>query len=100
MGRRRGGPPMGDLVGKTLGRYQLQERIGQGGMAEVYKAYQVALDRYVAVKILHSFLMEQEGRQERFQREARAVAALRHPNIVQVIDYDISGDIYFMVMEL
>src|SRR6476661_6004932 len=91
---------MGDLTGKTLGRYQIQERLGQGGMAEVYKAYQPQLDRYVAVKVLHSFLLDQESSRRRFQREARAVAALRHPHIVQVIDFDVAGDVYFMVMEL
>ena len=91
---------MGNLTGTTLGRYQIQERLGQGGMAEVYKAYQPALDRYVAVKVLHSFLLEHEVSRRRFQREARAVAALRHPHIVQVIDFDAADDLYFMVMEL
>src|SRR5438270_5199342 len=90
---------MSDLTGKTLGRYRVLERIGRGGMAEVYKGYQASLDRYVAIKVLHSFLLEEEGSRERFQREARAVAALRHPNIVQVFDYDAEGDVYFMVME-
>jgi serine/threonine-protein kinase len=90
---------MSDLIGKTLGRYRLVERIGQGGMAEVYKAFQPALDRYVAVKVLHPFLLEEDGARERFSREARAVASLRHPNIVQVFDYDNEGEIYFMVME-
>src|SRR5215211_7854186 len=91
---------MGNLTGTTLGRYQIQERLGQGGMAEVYKAYQPSLDRYVAVKVLHSFLLEHEVSRRRFQREARAVAALRHPHIVQVIDFDVAADLYFMVMEL
>ena len=60
-------------------------------MAEVYKAYQPSLDRYVAVKVLHPFLLEEAGSRERFQREARAVATLRHPNIVQVFDFDDAG---------
>ncbi|HUS15481.1 MAG TPA: protein kinase [Chloroflexia bacterium] len=90
---------MGDLTGKTLGRYRIMERIGRGGMAEVYKGYQPSLDRYVAVKVLHSFLLEEEDSRERFSREARAVAALRHPNIVQVFDFDEQDGIYFMVME-
>ena len=90
---------MTDLTGKTLGRYRILERIGRGGMAEVYKAYQPSLDRYVAIKVLHPFLLEEDGSRERFQREARAVAALRHPNIVQVFDFDNEGDVYFMVME-
>ncbi|MDQ2805818.1 MAG: protein kinase [Chloroflexota bacterium] len=90
---------MSELTGKTLGRYRVLERIGRGGMAEVYKAYQPSLDRHVAIKVLHSFLLEDEGSRERFSREARAVAALRHPHIVQVFDFDSEGDEYFMVME-
>ncbi len=90
---------MSDLTGKTLGRYRIVERIGRGGMADVYKAYQPSLDRYVAIKVLHPFLLEEDGSRERFQREARAVAALRHPNIVQVFDFEAEGDDYFMVME-
>src|SRR6478672_2334264 len=90
---------MSDLTGKTLGRYRIVERIGRGGMADVYKAYQPSLDRYVAIKVLHPFLLEEDGSRERFQREARSVAALRHPNIVQVFDFDTEGDDYFMVME-
>ncbi len=91
---------MGDLTGQMLGRYEIHERLGHGGMAEVYKAYQPSLDRAVAVKVLHTFLLEQADSRARFAREARAVAALRHPHIVQVIDFDVVGDIYFMVMEL
>src|SRR5690348_14823790 len=90
---------MSDLIGKTLGHYEILERIGQGGMAEVYKGYQRLLDRYVAVKVLHAFMLTEVGSQERFQREARAVAALRHPNIVQVFDFDVANNIYFMIME-
>ncbi len=90
-----------DLVGKRLGKYQLSERLGRGGMAEVYKAYHAALDRYVALKILHPFLGEDPEFKERFEREARNVAQLRHPNIVQVYDFehDPEHDIYYMVME-
>lgn len=90
---------MADLTGKTLGRYRILERIGRGGMAEVYKGYQPSLDRYVAVKVLHAFLLEEADGRDRFRREARAVAALRHPNIIQVFDFDDEGDVYFMVME-
>lgn len=90
-----------DLVGKTLGKYELLERIGRGGMAEVYKAYHAALDRHVAIKILHPFLSEDPAFKERFESEARNVARLRHPNIVQVYDFehDTDRDLYYMVME-
>ena len=86
---------------QTLGKYELRERIGRGGMAEVYKAYHASLDRYVAVKVLHPFLGEDAEFKERFEREARNVAQLRHPNIVQVYDfeYDSERELYYMVME-
>jgi len=90
---------MAELVGRTIGKYRIIERLGRGGMADVYKAYQPGLDRYVAVKVFHSFLAEEEDFIGRFEREATAVAKLRHPNIVQVIDYDHEGDLYYMVME-
>src|SRR5689334_8764068 len=88
-----------DLTGKTLGRYQIMERLGRGGMADVYRAYQPSMDRYVAVKVMHGHLTEDESFITRFKREAQSVGTLRHPNIVQVIDFDIEGDQYFMVME-
>jgi serine/threonine protein kinase len=69
-------------------------------MAQVYRAYHPQLDRYVAIKVLRSDLVEEAEFLSRFRREAQAVAALRHPNIVQVFDFDVQGDIYFMVMEL
>ena len=68
-------------------------------MAEVYKAYQPNLDRYVAVKILHPFLTDDEKFTARFEREAKVVATLRHPNIVQIYDFDFKGDVAYMVME-
>jgi tRNA A-37 threonylcarbamoyl transferase component Bud32 len=90
-----------DLIGKTMGKYELRERIGRGGMAEVYKAYHAALDRYVALKVLHPFLSEDTEFKGRFEREARNVAQLRHPNIVQVYDFDFdpARSLYYMVME-
>ncbi len=89
------------MIGETLGRYRIIEHLGSGGMAEVYKAYHPGLDRYVAVKVLHPFLAQEEDFLTRFQREAKAVAALRHPNIVQVFDFDYDQElnIYYMVME-
>jgi len=86
-------------IGKTIGHYQIVEHLGKGGMAEVYKAYQPALDRYVAIKILHPFVADDETFLARFEREARTVAALRHPNIVRVFDFGHKDDTYYMVME-
>ena len=88
------------LEGKNLGKYRILEPLGRGGMAQVYKAYHPQLDRYVAIKILRSDLVEEVEFLARFRREARAVAALRHPHIVQIYDFDAQGDLYYMVMEL
>lgn len=90
---------MHNLEGKTLGKYRVIEQLGRGGMAIVYKGYHAELDRYVAIKVLQSFLIEGEDFQTRFSREAKTVANLRHPNIVQVFDYDVQDDLPFMVME-
>jgi len=88
-----------DMIGRTLGQYTIVEKLGQGGMAEVFKAYQPALDRYVAIKILHSMVAMDEQFLARFQHEARAVAKLRHGNIVQVYDFGSEDNVYYMVME-
>ncbi|GAB4487105.1 MAG: hypothetical protein OHK0031_11210 [Anaerolineales bacterium] len=89
-----------NLIGETLGKYQILEALGRGGMAQVYKAYHAKLDRYVAIKVLRSDLVEQDEFLARFKREARAVSSLRHPAIVQVFDFDVQDDLHYMVMEL
>jgi serine/threonine protein kinase len=68
-------------------------------MAEVFRAYQESLDRDVAIKIMHSFLADEENFLTRFQREARAMASLNHSNIVSVYDFDVQEGIYYIVME-
>ena len=88
------------LVGQTLGKYRVLEPLGRGGMARVYRAYHPQLDRYVAVKVLRSDLVDDEEFLVRFRREAQAVAGLRHPNVVQVFDFDVEGELTYMVMEL
>ena len=85
--------------GMTLGKYRVLEALGHGGMAWVYRAYHPQLDRYVALKILRSDLVEDAEFLARFQREARAVASLRHPHVVRVFDFDVQDDAYYMVME-
>jgi len=90
---------MQGLIGQTIGRYQITEHLGRGGMAEVYKAYQPSLDRYVAIKVMHTFLADDKDFLIRFEREAKVVATLRHPNIVQVHDFDVQSGQYYMVME-
>lgn len=74
-------------TGETVGPYRVLEQLGQGGMATVYKAYHASLDRYVAIKVLHQAFLEDPNFLARFQREARLVAKLEHPNIVPIYDY-------------
>lgn len=91
---------MEDLAGRTIGGYQIVEQIGKGGMASVYRAYQPSLDRDVAIKVLPPYYAQQdESFLQRFKREARAVAKLRHPNILMVMDYGEEGDLVYIVME-
>ena len=90
---------MQDLTGTVLGRYRLVRLVGRGGMAAVYEAHDPTLDRMVAVKVLASHLVDEEGFLGRFQHEARAVAALRHPSIVHVYDFGSQGGTPYMVME-
>ncbi len=90
---------MQELIGKTLGQYKLVGKIGQGGMAVVYRAYQASLGRNVAIKVLPpQFAMDQDF-VSRFQQEARAVARLKHPNIVTIHDVGVQDGIYYIVME-
>jgi len=90
---------MTNLVGQTLNNYQIIELLGGGGMAQVYKAYHPGLDVYRAIKVIRPEFVNQPGFKERFQREAQAVAKLRHPNIVQAHDYGVQDNLFFMVME-
>jgi len=88
------------LEGQTLGKYRVLEALGRGGMAQVYRGYHPQLDRYVAIKVLRADLVEDEKFLKRFRQEAHAVSGLRHANIVQVFDFDVQDDFYYMVMEL
>ncbi|MEW5938186.1 MAG: serine/threonine-protein kinase [Chloroflexota bacterium] len=86
-------------IGKTLGKVQVEKLLGRGGIAEVYLGTHTALERPVAVKFLHGYFEENTDLFERFQREARVVAGLRHPNIIQVFDYDVAEERPYIVME-
>lgn len=90
---------MDSLVGKQLGKYQILNQIGSGGMARVYKAYQPGLNRFVAIKVLHDHLIAEENFLARFEQEATIIAHLRHPNILQVFDFEQQDGLYYMVME-
>src|SRR5262245_33149454 len=88
-----------DYSGRTLGGYQLVRLIAEGGMGVVYEAVQLNLARRVAVKILNEELARRPEFVQRFQREAKAAAALNHPNMVQVHDFCQTEGVCFLVME-
>lgn len=79
-------------VGQVLDKYELLERVGQGGMAVVYRGLDRSLKRVVAVKILHKHLSDYQEARDRFEREAQAVAKLRHENILEIFDYSGAED--------
>ncbi|QBD79919.1 serine/threonine protein kinase [Ktedonosporobacter rubrisoli] len=81
-------------------RYQLQDPIGRGGMATIYRGRDLRMDRVVAIKVLREVYSTDPKFVTRFQREARAASSLQHPNIVQVYDYGQSDGNYFIVMEM
>lgn len=90
-----------DLEGKILGnRYEIIEKIGNGGMATVYKSKDRVLNRYVAVKILRDEFTTDEEFIKRFRIEAQSAASLTHPNIVSIFDVGNEGNLYYIVMEL
>lgn len=97
----RSGSPRG-LVGTTLGRYEVLEEVGHGGMATVYRARDPRLERDVALKVIHRHLRDNQEIAQRFQHEAKAVAKLRHPTIVEIYDVpDVDDDEErFLVAEL
>jgi len=89
-----------DIIGKRIGRYEIQEHIGEGGMAQVYRAFDPEINRAVALKILKEEHCQDEERKGRFLREGKAAGALTHPNIVTVYDVgELEGAPYIM-MEL
>jgi serine/threonine-protein kinase len=88
------------LIGRRLGAYRIEQPIGAGGMGEVYRAKDTRLGRDVAVKILPAALAADPQRRSRFEREARAVAALNHPNICTIHDVGQDQGLDFLVMEL
>jgi tRNA A-37 threonylcarbamoyl transferase component Bud32 len=88
-----------DLIGHDVGRYHIVERLGAGGMATVYRAYDARLERDVAIKFIRSDIIKDELFLKRFEREAKALARLSHPNIVKVLDYGEHEGSPFLVME-
>lgn len=87
------------MIGKQLGAYHIQSKLGEGGMARVYKAYHERLRRDVAIKVILSQIAEQTGFKARFEREAQLIASLEHPNIVAVYDFGELGNLTYLVMQ-
>ena len=90
------------MIGRTLSHYEILEKIGSGGMGDVYKARDVRLDRTVAVKVLPERFAEsaeRRERRERFHREARAISQLNHPHICTLYDVGSEDDVDYLVME-
>ncbi len=85
-------------LSKKLGKYELRQKLGHGGMGVVYKAYQEDIDRFVALKLFHDYLADDPEIVGRFKREARVLAKLQHPHILTAFDYDQSGGIPYIVM--
>lgn len=88
------------LIGRKLGKYQITEIVGHGGMATVYKGYQEEVDRYVAVKVLPPHPGQNERFIDRFRQEARTIAKLQHPHILPLYDYGNDNDILYLIMPL
>ncbi len=91
---------MSNLIGRTLGHYRIVDQIGAGGMGVVYRAHDERLDRDVAVKVLHEAVAQDIDRLARFEREAKAVARLDHPNILAIHDFGTEDGVTYAVMEL
>ena len=90
---------MAQLIGQDIGRYHIVEQLGEGGMAQVYKAYDHRLERYVAVKVILPSQEQSEMFLKRFEREAKSLAGLSHSNIVRVLDYGEQDGMPYLIME-
>jgi serine/threonine-protein kinase len=91
---------MRDLIGRTLGHYRIVDKIGEGGMGEVYRAHDERLDRDVAVKVLPGEVAQDTERLARFEREAKLLAQLNHNNIATLYGLEVDTDRTYLVMEL
>jgi len=91
---------MSDLIGRTLGHYRIVEKIGEGGMGEVYRAHDERLDRAVAIKVIHEAVAQDADRLARFEREAKLLASLSHQNIATLFGLEEHEGQRFLIMEL
>jgi serine/threonine protein kinase len=88
------------MIGHTLSHYEITAKLGEGGMGEVWRATDTSLNREVAVKVLPEEMAADSERLERFKREAQAIAALNHPNIVTIYSVEEAGGVHLLTMEL
>src|SRR5262245_4184066 len=87
------------MIGRTLGYYRIESKLGEGGMGVVWKAHDPRLSRVVALKVLPSGLAQNEERRARFVQEAQAASALNHPNIITILDIGCHEGVDFIAME-
>src|SRR5512146_734315 len=87
------------LVGQTLGHYRIVDKVGAGGMGEVYRAHDEHLDREVAIKVLPPASLGEDTSRKRFRKEALTLSKLNHPNIATIHDFDTQRGVDFLVME-
>jgi serine/threonine protein kinase len=87
------------MVGDTISHYTIEEKLGEGGMGVIYKARDMRLDRFVALKVLPADKVADPERKRRFVQEAKAASALNHPNIITIHDIDQADGINFIAME-
>ncbi|MCZ6768888.1 MAG: protein kinase [Acidobacteria bacterium] len=88
------------MIGKTLSHYKVIEKIGQGGMGEVYRAEDTSLKREVAIKVLPEQFTKDPQRLARFEREAQLLAQLNHPNIAAIYGFEKADGVHFLALEL
>ena len=88
------------MIGTTISHYRILEKVGAGGMGEVYRATDMRLGRDVALKVLPADMARDPVRLARFQREAKALAALNHPHIVTIFSVEEADGVHFLTMEL
>ena len=88
------------MIGRVLNHFRILKQIGRGGMGEVFVAEDTTLDRKVALKVLPEKFSANEERRRRFEREAKAIAALNHPNIVTIHSVEQAEGVHFITMEL
>ena len=90
---------MAELSGNTLGQYQIIEEIGQGGMANVYRAIQPSVEREVAIKVMPAHFLQDRTFLQRFNREVKVIARMQHPHILRVYDFGEADGVPYIVME-